>query len=337
VDGGTLRVEEGVIIERNKNVYAPSYPPGFGGGVAVTGGGTFFMSAGTIRDNDVREYGGAVAVTGGGTFQFSGGELRDNAAGSGGGALYVANGAAILSGGLVSSNRANLGGGVGIGRRERLSSPQAMVRLSGTVIIEENHAAGAGGGVYIQDVGPDYPAKLDMYGGIIRNNTSLDSYLPHGGGGVCLAGYGVFNMSGGEIGGNTANSGGGVYVYNTTAAFNLTGGTIRENSAFQNGDGVYVNSGSFTMSGSAAVDTGNAVFLCGTGASNAPGDAWVSGSSITLAGPLTAYPAARIILQYQLTGWPVLRGDVAAGFPPNYMRFTVESGGIINTAGIWNP
>ncbi|MDR1929994.1 MAG: hypothetical protein LBQ44_05110, partial [Treponema sp.] len=47
VDGGTLRIGEGVIIEKNKN--EASEEEGLGGGVTVRGGGTFFMSGGEIR------------------------------------------------------------------------------------------------------------------------------------------------------------------------------------------------------------------------------------------------------------------------------------------------
>ena len=66
---------------------------------------------------------------------------------------------------------------------------------------------------------------------------------------------GTFNMFGGEITGNTAKSGGGVYV---DGMFSMSGGTIYDN-AGERGGGVYVTpNGMFNMSGSAAI-TGNTV------------------------------------------------------------------------------
>jgi hypothetical protein len=90
-----------------------------------------------------------------------------------------------------------------------------------------------------------------MTGGEISGNTASS------GGGVYFSGSGTFNMSGGEINGNTASSssaasGGGVYVYGT---FNMSGGEISGNTAssssssYSYGGGVYVSSsGTFTMS-----------------------------------------------------------------------------------------
>jgi predicted outer membrane repeat protein len=58
-------------------------------------------------------------------------------------------------------------------------------------------------------------------------------------------------MSGGTISGNSASSGGGVYV---NGAFTMTGGEISGNTARNQGGGVYVEyNGTFTKSGTAGV------------------------------------------------------------------------------------
>jgi len=71
----------------------------------------------------------------------------------------------------------------------------------------------------------------------INGNTSSDI-----GGGVYVN-YGTFNMNGGEISRNTANSGGGIYVSSGTVTIN--GGKIKENTA--RGGGIYNNGGTVTM------------------------------------------------------------------------------------------
>jgi hypothetical protein len=95
-------------------------------------------------------------------------------------------------------------------------------------------------------------------GAVLRNNRATS-----GGGAVLVNNGAVFTMNGGTISDNTATgttSGGGVYVNGATAAFTMNGGTISGNTA-TNGAGVYVNNGTFTMSGNAKVDADNAVYL----------------------------------------------------------------------------
>ena len=69
-----------------------------------------------------------------------------------------------------------------------------------------------------------------------------------------------FTIAAGNIANNTATTrGGGVYVYRPT--LNMNGGTITENSADEGG-GVYVeDGGTFTMNGSATVNSNNDIYL----------------------------------------------------------------------------
>jgi hypothetical protein len=98
-----------------------------------------------------------------------------------------------------------------------------------------------------------------MDGGEISGNSAYD------GGGVYLSG-GMFTMSGGEISGNSASNGGGVYEYDAT--FTMSGGVISGNSVsasfYGNGGGVNLHGTStFTMSG--GVISGNSVSDPGNG------------------------------------------------------------------------
>ena len=106
-----------------------------------------------------------------------------------------------------------------------------------------------------QGPGVNVAGTFNMYGGkIFQNQVKFYDGNPRGyGGGVLVSGEGTFNMFGGEITGNTAKSGGGVYV---DGMFSMSGGTIYDN-AGERGGGVYVTpNGMFNMSGSAAI-TGN--------------------------------------------------------------------------------
>ena len=102
------------------------------------------------------------------------------------------------------------------------------------------------GGVYVSGYNT---TEFTMTGGKICNNKSSksDSY----GGGVTVnhsnnSVPGIFTMTGGEISGNTAQNGGGVYIGGSSSStsypgsFTMTGGTISGNTATKNGGGVYI-------------------------------------------------------------------------------------------------
>ena len=85
---------------------------------------------------------------------------------------------------------------------------------------------------------------------------------------------GELTMSGGEISGNKAKNGGGVYIHAAHRSFTMTGGTIKGNLATEHGGGVYVNAdglynmyGKFTMTGGKiegnTADKGGGVFTHG--------------------------------------------------------------------------
>ena len=63
---------------------------------------------------------------------------------------------------------------------------------------------------------------------------------------------GAFAMYGGTVMGNAAENGGGVYVENGT--FTMNGGEIKENTATGSGGGVYVKSGEFILNGGKITD-----------------------------------------------------------------------------------
>lgn len=86
-----------------------------------------------------------------------------------------------------------------------------------------------------------------MYGGNITGNTASS------GGGVYMTGRSTFNLYGGQITSNTATgSGGGVYSEygtNHNSTFNMYGGQIADNNGNIGGGGVFYGNGTFTMRG----------------------------------------------------------------------------------------
>ena len=121
--------------------------------------------------------------------------------------------------------------------------------------IDTNTSLGYAGGVTVNG------GTFTMMGGSIKNNN--DGGLGRGGG-VLVRGAGVFNMSAGEISGNTSTNGAGVLVDNNST-FTMTGGTINNNSGVYGG-GVYVRLGTFDMQGGSIInntarDAGGGVYL----------------------------------------------------------------------------
>jgi len=236
---------------------------GSGGGVYVGhSSSTFDFVSGTISVNEARRnntntalgHGGGVAVDIGGVFTMSGGHITDNNAfgrnnsheGNGGGVFIASNGSFTLSDGFIDDNKAfSNGGGVFI-------AADATFNMDGGEISENTVINGNGGGVRV--IG-----EFNMSDGVIEGNRAGTQGQTNMGGGVQVAPTGgIFNMSGGSIKNNTAlNHGGAVHVGRSgtggitaknSAVLNMTGGEILNGSA-NIGPGVYVAGGSFVIDG----------------------------------------------------------------------------------------
>ena len=264
-----------------------------GGGVYVTGKGSFTMSASadgqnipSITGNNATENGGGVYVVGSSsTFKMTGGSIGGtnendaNTADRGGGVCVdcgkftmsaSADGQNIPS--ITGNNATENGGGVYV-----IGSSSTFEMTGGS--ITGNNAA-YGGGVCVSKNGSFEMSgsscitnnKADSYGGgvninyasatftmkggsITGNNAYKSDYISTFGGGVCV-GNGTFTMTDGSITGNNAAYGGGVYTVNE---FKMTGGSITGNNAYKSdyistfGGGVCVGSGIFTVSGEVTV------------------------------------------------------------------------------------
>ena len=110
-----------------------------GGGVWVSGSGTFTMNGGTISDC-LAGYGG-VYVDNGGTFTMSGGTISGCSASFGGGVCV--DGTFTMNGGTISGCDAGAGGGVYVGNYSKFT-------MSGGTI-SDCSTDNSGGGVYVVD------------------------------------------------------------------------------------------------------------------------------------------------------------------------------------------
>jgi uncharacterized repeat protein (TIGR02543 family) len=194
--------------------------------LTVGDGATLILGANISLTGNSGNNAALVTVNSGGTLVMeTGSKISDNNGGSNGGGIKVASGGEFtMSGGEISGNTADLGGGV-----------FGTFKMSGGTISGNTATSGDGGGVYVTG-----GSTFEMSDGEISGNTATSG----SGGGVAVSSGCAFEMSGGTISGNTATNGGGVYAYGT---FEMSGGTISHNTANTGkGGGVYVDNSTFT-------------------------------------------------------------------------------------------
>lgn len=225
-----------------------------GGGIYVGANASLELEGGSICGNEATRGGGIYAADSA-QLSLTGGAISDNTAKSGGG-VYLKCGASI-TGGTIKDNTASYSGG---GIYSEAAGGNVLSISSGS--IDGNSSLGHGGGIFIKN------SQLDMTGGTISHNQTVDTYAS--GGGVYVGEYASFHMApGAEITGNTsANDGGGICVSGGSQAcdFTMTGGQITGNSAL-NGGGISttgaglfeINGGSIT--GNTSANDGGGVYV----------------------------------------------------------------------------
>ena len=253
--GGTIRNNNATHTRASNVGTAPNralFRSGNGGGVYVTDGAAFTMRGGHIHSNIATSSGTAASSATGGnalnlsngggvyltgantTFNMLGGEIHNNEA------VRTVNSAPTMAAGTAIHVLAGNGGGVHV-------SNGAIFNMSAGEIFE--NTAGAVGGNPTNDL--NNIAVLANGGGVFVTGiqtVSLPTAVNNPGNPLNLPSR--FNMSGGTISnshtvaGTVANAssvtrfGGGVFLYNRVS-FDMTGGTIRNNTADDAG-GLYV-------------------------------------------------------------------------------------------------
>jgi hypothetical protein len=226
--GSLFTINSGVTLILDNNITLNGRSSNNSPLVCINSGGTLVMNMETkITGNSSSGYGGGVYLYDNSTFTMNGGEISGNTAYSSGGVMNK--GTFTMNGGKISGNTASYGSGVLNDVNGTFSMNDG--EISGNTATGRNSinggSGGSGGGVYI------YSDRFYMNGGKISGNNASDSNSI--GGGVFVDKYGSFIMKDGEISGNTAYSGGGVYTYydsrNYYGYFSMGGGVIYGNNA----------------------------------------------------------------------------------------------------------
>ena len=325
--GGAIAMEDhqcifnmygGEISGNNGNNYGGAIFRKFDANKPNVTGGTFNMYGGTIKDNKAQNGGAFYSVTAS-TVNLAGGTISGNQSTStanndytGGGAIYLRGGGKLtISGTQITGNSAKKDGGA-------IFTGCRNFTISGSANISNNTAGRRGGAVCLySDSGLD--AKLDMTGGTISRNsatndgggvyvgkkctltlsgTAFTGNKAKWGGAIYLTDNSSMTMTSGTLTQNTASEqGGGVFSYSDSSSCALSGGTIESNTAGKNGGAVYINKGALKLSGSPVVkgntvsDKANNVYL-------------PSGKTLTISGAISS--GASIGVTTENTNYPVV-------------------------------
>lgn len=188
-------------------------------GVKVDKNATFTMYGGTICGNKLQgSYNGAGVYVHDSTFNMYGGAIRGNAASWGGGIAALGS-TFNMYGGVISDNMVSASAG-GV-----LLSDKSVMNMSGNAQISNNIA----------------PTKWTTSGGGVYIFASTDGEVSN-----CL-----YMSDNAKISGNTATSGGAVYVRKNGQVTMSGNAQISNNTATENGGGVYVENSTFKIAGGA--------------------------------------------------------------------------------------
>lgn len=188
-------------------------------GVKVDKNATFTMYGGTICGNKLQgSYNGAGVYVHDSTFNMYGGAIRGNAASWSGGVAALGS-TFNMYGGVISDNMVSASAG-GV-----LLSDKSVMNMSGNAQISNNIA----------------PTKWTTSGGGVYIFASTDGEVSN-----CL-----YMSDNAKISGNTATSGGAVYVRKNGQVTMSGNAQISNNTATENGGGVYVENSTFKIAGGA--------------------------------------------------------------------------------------
>lgn len=274
--GHTAKGGSGEVHISGGNIYAYNFPNRWSIPSSAIGGGSSYSNVGQN---------GTVTISGGYVYAYSG---IGTAIGGGSSSSKVGGDADIvISGGditAISGGGSGIGGGsacTGGSKTEIHNGGNAVVTISGNPVIRTgsigggitNGAAGSkigsakinisGGDIQAQFVmaaGAKETPAFTMSGGVIRDSDVKDPEYKHiqQNGGAVYMEDGEFAMTGGTIRDCSAEYGGAVYIKKGTASatppsFKMSGGTISNCIATDDGGAVYLEDGSVEISNTAAV------------------------------------------------------------------------------------
>jgi len=279
-----------------------------GGGILLSGGATLDISGGTISGNSANRAGGGIEnnastvtltdvtlggatpsdgnfagvngggihVSGAGSTDVIGGTVQNNVAGQEGGGLWNASGTMLIDGTTISDNSANAGnnGGNDQGGGGVFNIGGTLIIQNGTIITGNQATMNLGNGGGVMTVG----GTVTIDNSTISNNDAARAGggIENNNGSLTLIGVSLGGMTPAD--GNTAGvNGGGLHVTGggTTDIF---GGGVRNNTAAQEGGGLWNGTGTMTIDATSINDniaSGNGADQGGGGVFNAGGDVFI--------------------------------------------------------------
>ncbi len=340
-----------VILNDN----AVTGPPGNGGGLHITGGGSVMIEGGTVNGNTASSEGGGL-WNGTGTMTIAGTTISNNtAAGAGadqgGGGIYNLNGGTLaIENATISQNQATgtLGSGGGI-----LNDVGSQLSVSNSTI-SGNTAIRAGGG--IED---NSGTSTIMLTNVILNDNAVTG-PPGNGGGLHITGGGSVMINGGTVTGNTAALEGGG-LWNGSGTMTISDTVINDNiaqgaAADDGGGAIFNNGGTLNIEGAEIMSNlANGTSGSGGGLLSISGAVTINNSTFELNSANRAGGAIEVIAgSLTLSGTDLTNNDVDGGAgTPNPgngggihisgVTTTIINGGIINEndarregGGLWN-
>ena len=269
VDGGTFAMKEGSEIFGSRNMLY--------GAIYVHNGGKFVLDGGTLRDNQPHPQSsviaGAVTIGDQGIAELNSGTIKDNGTPTKdvdpnsvdadykiGGAIAVRSGGTLnVNDGVdISSNSGNYGGAI-LAFSASPETPNNSAQAAAVVNIKGGRLSGNtaqrdGGGVFAAG-----NTLLNVSGGVVSKNKTRSENYRHGHGGGIAVWDGCFLSVAsrepstkcetvfGETGPNLPD----FKKFSSwfPAQFNMSGGTIEENSAGYTGGGLYLATANAKISG----------------------------------------------------------------------------------------
>ena len=332
-NGGAIGCGSGTTVKLTnttiKKCKASGSGSASGGGAIFAQGATVEMTGCTLTNNEASVYGGGIYVRGGsltlynttiGGEQFydgtDSGKTKGNKAKSGGGVYIEGNGTLVtMNGGSIQYNKTIDGDGGGVcikGDGISFTMNGGKITQCKADVTSASSRAGRGGGICV-----DYaPSRINITikgtAEISHNESTCQG--TGSGGGIYGETNSIITVSeNATIKNNEAKGfGGGVYIKDT---FKFTGGTITGNTITLGpdklGSGIFSENSSTTleMSGNARVTNDNDIYL-------------PNSRVVTITGPLSQNPAARITPETYGTTTQVLAGSVAL-LNSEYGKFTV--------------
>ncbi len=235
-------------------------------GINISGGEVVFSDSSSGTGSVTGCYNSGVIITGG-NFKLTGGSITSNAAEYGGGVYIGESGVFEYEGGTISGNTATTGGG---GIYWNCSNSEGLKIAENAVLtLSGNTATSYGGGLYIGGGSShtDHSFTLDEQIKLTGNTAAY-------GGGLCFACEGECTITDCTITNNTAEYGSGIYVEAGTVEYNCANASDKETAL--------ISGNTATTAGSAVCIYDGAVFEHKSG---------------TIAGSLAAYGTYKLNME----------------------------------------